>query len=83
VADHITLTRRQAAVKLQAAKSGRYFFQRAGGIRYERDVSVEEVSRAFQGDEKMRMRVRLSDSQHTAYAIKNAREERGYEVFFS
>lgn len=79
---HLTLSRKQACIKLCSAARARYYFQRAGGVRYERDVPIEDVVRAFAGNVRMRLRIRLADSLHTVVGVSNKAEQYGYVVGF-
>lgn len=80
---HVTLTRKQAAIKLESATRVQWYFQRGEGQRYEREVTVREVVQFFRADTRARLRIRLEDSQHTITVVDNADLKIGYVVEFS
>lgn len=79
---HITLTRKDAAVKLTSAKRAQYFMQIDGGERYTREASIEAMMVAFRRDDRARLRIRLEDSEHVVTIENNAEVRSGYVVTF-
>lgn len=83
MSDHFTLRRATAAGKIRVATSATYYFQRAGGTRYERQVTdVEALAKAFEGTPKAKCRVRHSDSQHTLIFSDTRALRTGYVLTF-
>jgi hypothetical protein len=78
---HLTLTRKDARIKLESAKGATYFMQ-LNGHRYARTASVSDMLRAFICDERARLRIRLEDSQHTVTIENNEEMRSGYEIQF-
>jgi hypothetical protein len=80
--EFLTLPRRVGLAKLGAAKCVRFYYRAKGGIPVEKDADVGQLTRTFEKHPQMRMRVRLSDSQHFVVISATKRLEHGYEVFF-
>lgn len=59
----LTLPRKTALAKLRAATKVVYFFQ--GASYYEREMPVEELVAAFEGNPKLRVKVDPVDSAHS------------------
>jgi hypothetical protein len=78
----ITLTRKAARIKLTAAKKATYFLQVCGGTRHTREVPVADMVRAFERDDRARLRIMLEDSQHVITIEDNSEIRSGYEVSF-
>jgi hypothetical protein len=78
----ITLTRKAARIKLAAAARAVYYIQVGEGDRHTKDVSVADMMRAFETDDRCRLRIRLSDSQHTITITNSPKLRSGYEVQF-
>jgi hypothetical protein len=80
--EYITLSRKDAQVKLAAATGATYFMQVTGQSCHYKPVSVALMVRAFERDDRARLRIRLSDSKHTVF-IENGKDlKSGYEVTF-
>jgi hypothetical protein len=82
VKTHITLTRKEARVKLESAKRAQYFMQIDGGQRYMREASVEAMMVSFKRDDRARLRIRLEDSEHVVTIENNNEVRSGYVVQF-
>ncbi len=80
--DFITLPRKTAVAKLGAVKAAVYYYRPKGGIPVEREADVEQLQRTMAGHPKMKMRIRLSDSQHFIVLVDTKKLQYGYEVFF-
>lgn len=82
-AGRITLTRKAAGIKLESASRATYFFQRGHGeARYEREVPVAEMVRAFQADLRARLRIDRETSKHVVTLVERRDLLTGYEVEF-
>ena len=79
---HLTLTRKDARVKLTSAKRAQYFMQIDGGQRYVREASIEAMVRSFERDDRARLRIRLEDSEHVVTIENNEEIRSGYVVTF-
>jgi hypothetical protein len=78
----ITLPRKTAIAKLGAIKGATYYYQPRGGIAVEREADAEQVQRSMAGHPQMKMRVRLSDSQHVIVLSDTAKLRYGYLIRF-
>jgi hypothetical protein len=79
---YITLTRKAAAIKLQAAKAASYFMLIGDNGCYSKSVTVQQMVRAFETDDRARLRIRLNDSQHTVFIENHKGMRTGYRVYF-
>ncbi len=64
-AKFLTLSRKDAKIKIACAKKAVYFF--AGASYYEREVPLPEVVEAFAGNAKWRLRIERETSAHLIY----------------
>jgi hypothetical protein len=80
--EFITLPKRTATAKLGAAKRAVYYYQPLNGIHVEREADVGQVTGAFAGSPRMRLRVRLSDSQHFIVVVDTKRLRYVYRIDF-
>lgn len=78
MSDLITIPRKDAVHKIRAAIGATLYYQRRGGQLHQVPTSVGAVVQAFLGSSSMRLKVRLSDSQHDVRAVHNRDERRGY-----
>ena len=80
----ITLTRKQAAVKLRSTQSATYFFQREQGVRYVQPAkSVQDVVRAFERDTRARLKIERETSRHVITLVDQKSLKVGWDVEFS
>jgi len=80
--DFISLPRHTGAGKLSAAKRAVYYYRPKGGIAVEHEADVAQLARTFANHSGMKMRVRISDSQHFVVVVDTKRLQYGYEIFF-
>jgi hypothetical protein len=80
--EFLTLPKKTATAKLSAIKGAIYYYRPRGGIAVEREADVEQVVRAMAGHPKMKMRVRLSDSQHFIVLVDTKKLQYGYQISF-
>jgi hypothetical protein len=78
----LTLTRRQAAIKLENIKRATYYFQHFGGTVYKKEVPVADVLKTFVADPKVLLRIDSETSEHRVTLIDRKDFQVGYVVEF-
>ncbi len=80
----ITLTRKQAAIKLRSITRATYYFQREQGVRYVQEAkSVQDVVQAFERDVRARLRIERETSRHVITLVNSPALKTGWDVEFS